>query len=211
MQTDPSMRLLYKAHLSEEFVATRPVEAEGPHMVTLHLIDVPAASAQVRHSYLIRLSYLYSITLQVELFHLTHMSIIRQEMLVWSQRSPLCAWGLHQYEHKISVLHVLLKRTTEYNDPVKGKSLMDLHVGFRRMQVSTAQYGRMRLMRHFLFLCSCSSFADVYLVDSLIRLVPFTPHTTPTSTSPWSTDSSRRAPTLSRLFMVASHFLPPPS
>lgn len=40
--------------------------------------------------------------------------------------------ALHECEHKVSVLHFVVKRTANYTDPVKGKDPIVFHCGFRR-------------------------------------------------------------------------------
>lgn len=41
-------------------------------------------------------------------------------------------WGLFRHEHKVSVLHMSLKRHPEYELPIKSKDPMHFQVGFRR-------------------------------------------------------------------------------
>ena len=47
--------------------------------------------------------------------------------------SAICLWGLLEYEHKVSVLHFLVRRLPEDADqPIKQKEPMEFHCGFRR-------------------------------------------------------------------------------
>lgn len=41
-------------------------------------------------------------------------------------------WGLFRHEHKVSVMHVQLKRHNEYDQPIRNKDPMHFQVGFRR-------------------------------------------------------------------------------
>ncbi len=46
---------------------------------------------------------------------------------------PVLGWGLLPHERKVSVLHFLVQRHAgEFDEPIKGKDEMIMHVGFRR-------------------------------------------------------------------------------
>lgn len=63
--------------------------------------------------------------------HITGVSpIIAQQIM--ASVNPLVCFGLFKYEHKVSVLHFLVKRMAEYQAPIKGKEELEFHVGFRR-------------------------------------------------------------------------------
>lgn len=69
---------------------------------------------------------------------------------------PICVWGLLEYEHKVSVMHFLVRRSPDDADlPVKGKDPMLFSVGFRRF-VSRPVYsqntnGDKHLVERFLY------------------------------------------------------------
>jgi len=46
--------------------------------------------------------------------------------------TPLLVWALFRYEYKVSVMHVMLRRTDDYDLPVRSKDPMHFQVGFRR-------------------------------------------------------------------------------
>ncbi|KAJ2160933.1 ribosome biogenesis protein tsr1 [Coemansia sp. RSA 552] len=48
---------------------------------------------------------------------------------------PFVAFGLHQYEHQMSVLHFTVMRSAEYTEPVRSKDPLVMHFGFRRYNV----------------------------------------------------------------------------
>eukprot|EP01048_Picozoa_sp_COSAG05_P016009 COSAG05_NODE_2006_length_3716_cov_1.634504_1_plen_218_part_00 len=45
---------------------------------------------------------------------------------------PLIACGLLQHENQLSVVHMLVQKCPEYEDPVKSKTPLVVHLGFRR-------------------------------------------------------------------------------
>ncbi len=45
---------------------------------------------------------------------------------------PALVWALFRHEHKVSVLHMNVKRHDEFDLPIKGKDPMHIQVGFRR-------------------------------------------------------------------------------
>lgn len=49
-----------------------------------------------------------------------------------TQTRPVNLWSLFEYERKVSVLHFLVKRFPEYDNPVKAKEEITFNVGFRR-------------------------------------------------------------------------------
>ncbi|KAJ1728929.1 ribosome biogenesis protein tsr1 [Coemansia biformis] len=50
----------------------------------------------------------------------------------FSPDRPFVVFGLHQYEHQMSVIHFTVMRTAEYTEPVRSKDPLVIHVGFRR-------------------------------------------------------------------------------
>jgi pre-rRNA-processing protein TSR1 len=48
------------------------------------------------------------------------------------QQTPCVVFSLYEYEHKISVVHFLIKRHNEYTDPIKAKQPLEFQCGFRR-------------------------------------------------------------------------------
>jgi pre-rRNA-processing protein TSR1 len=53
---------------------------------------------------------------------------------------PLCLWPLFQFERRVSILHFVVKRHEELdNEPIKGKTPIEIHCGFRRF-VGTPVY-----------------------------------------------------------------------
>ncbi|PVV00007.1 hypothetical protein BB559_000191 [Furculomyces boomerangus] len=52
-------------------------------------------------------------------------------------------YGLLQYENKMTVMHYLVRRHQDYNDPIKSKDPLVLHCGFRKMIVNPiySQFG----------------------------------------------------------------------
>lgn len=49
---------------------------------------------------------------------------------------PLIVFGILQYEHKMSVLNFLLKRTGDSELPIKSKERLIFQCGFRRFTAS---------------------------------------------------------------------------
>jgi len=49
-----------------------------------------------------------------------------------NQHRPVNLWPLFEYERKVSVLHFLVKRYPEYENPVKAKEELTFNIGFRR-------------------------------------------------------------------------------
>ncbi|KAI8062178.1 hypothetical protein BC940DRAFT_309324 [Gongronella butleri] len=50
-------------------------------------------------------------------------------------RRPYVVFGLLQYEHKMSLLNLQISRDNAYEEPVRSKDPMILHLGFRRYRV----------------------------------------------------------------------------
>ncbi|KAJ2764403.1 ribosome biogenesis protein tsr1, partial [Coemansia nantahalensis] len=48
---------------------------------------------------------------------------------------PFVAFGLHQYEHQMSVAHFTITRSADYSEPVRSKDPLVVHFGFRRYNV----------------------------------------------------------------------------
>ncbi|CAO3657801.1 unnamed protein product [Umbelopsis vinacea] len=53
----------------------------------------------------------------------------------YSPSRPFVVFGLLQYEHKMTVLNLQISRDNAYEEPVKSKDPMILHMGFRRIEV----------------------------------------------------------------------------
>ncbi|KAI9246121.1 hypothetical protein BDA99DRAFT_527523 [Phascolomyces articulosus] len=53
----------------------------------------------------------------------------------YNKQRPYIVFGLLQYEHKMSMLNFQIQRDNAYEEPVKSKDPMVLHVGFRRYSV----------------------------------------------------------------------------
>ncbi|KAG2218809.1 hypothetical protein INT45_005456 [Circinella minor] len=53
----------------------------------------------------------------------------------YNKQRPYIVFGLLQYEHKMSLLNFQIQRDNAYEEPVKSKDPMVLHVGFRRYSV----------------------------------------------------------------------------
>ncbi|KAG2182628.1 hypothetical protein INT44_005607 [Umbelopsis vinacea] len=53
----------------------------------------------------------------------------------YSPSRPFVVFGLLQYEHKMTVLNFQITRDNAYEEPVKSKDAMILHMGFRRIEV----------------------------------------------------------------------------
>ncbi|KAI8148996.1 hypothetical protein BJV82DRAFT_663344 [Fennellomyces sp. T-0311] len=53
----------------------------------------------------------------------------------YNKQRPYIVFGLLQYEHKMSLLNFQIQRDNAYEEPVKSKDPMVLHVGFRRYTV----------------------------------------------------------------------------
>jgi hypothetical protein len=51
-----------------------------------------------------------------------------------------------QFEHKVSVVNFQLRRHPEYQEPIKGKEQIVLHVGFRRFPARPIYSGMCALM-----------------------------------------------------------------
>lgn len=55
---------------------------------------------------------------------------------MWStftqRNAPVVAIGMFPHEHKMSVLNVVLKRTSNYTLPIKSKERLIFHCGYRR-------------------------------------------------------------------------------
>ncbi|KAJ2850147.1 ribosome biogenesis protein tsr1, partial [Coemansia brasiliensis] len=58
-----------------------------------------------------------------------------QASLSFSKNRPYVVFGLHQYEHQMSVVHFTVTRNPEYTEPVRSKDPMVMHFGFRRYNV----------------------------------------------------------------------------
>ena len=54
--------------------------------------------------------------------------------LLASQKPIICS-SLYEHEHKVSVVHFLLRRRPEHQDLIKGKTLMIFNCGFRKILV----------------------------------------------------------------------------
>lgn len=50
--------------------------------------------------------------------------------------SPVVLIGLFSHEHKMSVLNVVLKRTPNYDVPIKSKERLIVQCGYRRFIVN---------------------------------------------------------------------------
>lgn len=57
---------------------------------------------------------------------------VRTAESILATLAPVVAFGLFKYEHKVSVLHLSVKRANEYSAPIKAKEPMEFHVAFRR-------------------------------------------------------------------------------
>ncbi|ORY00286.1 DUF663-domain-containing protein [Basidiobolus meristosporus CBS 931.73] len=65
-----------------------------------------------------------------------HLSNVPKEFIETYDASRVnVAFGLLQYEHKMSVLNFIVNRNSEYQEPVKSKDPLILHLGFRRFKV----------------------------------------------------------------------------
>ncbi|KAJ2450358.1 ribosome biogenesis protein tsr1 [Coemansia sp. RSA 2336] len=58
-----------------------------------------------------------------------------QASLCFTKDRPYVVFGLHQYEHQMSVVHFTVTRNPEYTEPVRSKDPMVVHFGFRRYNV----------------------------------------------------------------------------
>lgn len=58
-----------------------------------------------------------------------------QAYAAYDKQRPYIVFGLLQYEHKMSLLNFQIQRDNAYEEPVKSKDPMVLHVGFRRYAV----------------------------------------------------------------------------
>lgn len=60
--------------------------------------------------------------------------------LLWTTfketKSPVILIGLFPYEHKMSVLNVVLKRTPNYDIPIESKERLIIQCGYRRFIVN---------------------------------------------------------------------------
>ncbi|KAK9768429.1 ribosome biogenesis protein tsr1, variant 2 [Basidiobolus ranarum] len=65
--------------------------------------------------------------------HLTN--VPREFIETYDSSRVNVAFGLLQYEHKMSVLNFIVNRNSEYQEPVKSKDPLILHIGFRRLRV----------------------------------------------------------------------------
>eukprot|EP01059_Diplonema_ambulator_P001831 TRINITY_DN11536_c2_g1_i1.p1 TRINITY_DN11536_c2_g1~~TRINITY_DN11536_c2_g1_i1.p1 ORF type:complete len:821 (+),score=306.16 TRINITY_DN11536_c2_g1_i1:142-2604(+) len=56
-------------------------------------------------------------------------------MQAWEERkdAPLVASGLLKHEQKYTVMHFLMQRNKEYDEPIKSKTRLVIHVGFRKV------------------------------------------------------------------------------
>ncbi|KAI9323514.1 hypothetical protein BX666DRAFT_1887721 [Dichotomocladium elegans] len=59
----------------------------------------------------------------------------KEAYAAYSKERPYIVFGLLQYEHKMSLLHFQVQRDNAYEEPVKSKDPLVLHVGFRRYAV----------------------------------------------------------------------------
>ncbi|KAJ2783623.1 ribosome biogenesis protein tsr1 [Coemansia javaensis] len=55
-----------------------------------------------------------------------------QAAAAFSADRPFVVFGLHQYEHQMSVVHFTVTRSAEYTGPVRSKDSLVIHFGFRR-------------------------------------------------------------------------------
>ncbi|CEI97317.1 hypothetical protein G6F70_002951 [Rhizopus microsporus] len=53
----------------------------------------------------------------------------------YDRTRPFIVFGLLQYEHKMSLLNIQIQRDNAYEEPVKSKDPMVMHMGFRRYNV----------------------------------------------------------------------------
>ncbi|CEG62997.1 hypothetical protein RMATCC62417_00215 [Rhizopus microsporus] len=53
----------------------------------------------------------------------------------YDRARPFIVFGLLQYEHKMSLLNIQIQRDNAYEEPVKSKDPMVMHMGFRRYNV----------------------------------------------------------------------------
>ncbi|KAJ2083901.1 ribosome biogenesis protein tsr1 [Coemansia sp. RSA 988] len=53
----------------------------------------------------------------------------------YNPNRPFLVFGLHQYEHQMSVVHFTVIRNAEYTEPVRSKDPLVIHFGFRRYNV----------------------------------------------------------------------------
>ncbi|KAG1459953.1 hypothetical protein G6F46_006023 [Rhizopus delemar] len=58
-----------------------------------------------------------------------------QAFQAYDRTRPYVVFGLLQYEHKMSLLNIQLQRDNAYEEPVKSKDPMVMHMGFRRYNV----------------------------------------------------------------------------
>ncbi|RCI05342.1 hypothetical protein CU098_005966 [Rhizopus stolonifer] len=54
----------------------------------------------------------------------------------YDKTRPFIVFGLLQYEHKMSLLNIQLQRDNAYEEPVRSKDPMVMHMGFRRYKVN---------------------------------------------------------------------------
>ena len=52
--------------------------------------------------------------------------------VIKDSKQPIICSSLYPHEHKISVVHFLMRRRGDYLDPIKGKTLLTISCGFRR-------------------------------------------------------------------------------
>lgn len=62
--------------------------------------------------------------------HITH--VPRTFMETYTPGAPIILYGLLSHEHKMSVVHMVLKRPSDHTEPIKSKEKMVFHVGYRR-------------------------------------------------------------------------------
>jgi pre-rRNA-processing protein TSR1 len=51
----------------------------------------------------------------------------------WASGVPVVLGGLLRHERCVSVVHIVLRRHPQYEEPIPAKTAMDLHCGFRRL------------------------------------------------------------------------------
>lgn len=64
-----------------------------------------------------------------------HLLILFSFLESYNKQRPFVLFGLLQYEHKMSLLNIQVQRDNAYEETVKSKDPMVMHMGFRRYNV----------------------------------------------------------------------------
>ncbi|XP_023230293.1 pre-rRNA-processing protein TSR1 homolog [Centruroides sculpturatus] len=71
-----------------------------------------------------------------------------------NHQNPLSIFGLLPYEQKMSLVNVVLKKHTSYNEPIKSKEPLIFHIGYRRFEAcpifSDHNFGKNHKFERFL-------------------------------------------------------------